>query len=92
MKRLPLRGIRVVDFTWHGAGPYMTKELADHGADVIRIESGKRLDSLRETAPFKDKIKGVNRSGYFADRNSNKVNMHTYGIIGTGSILSCSID
>jgi benzylsuccinate CoA-transferase BbsF subunit len=69
---LPLRGVRVLDFTWHGAGPYTTKMLADHGADVIRVETSKRLDSLRNLPPFKNKIKGVNRSGYFSDRNSNK--------------------
>ena len=72
MTGLPLRGVRVVDFTWHGAGPYTTKMLADHGAEVIRIETSKRLDSLRNLPPFKDKIEGVNRSGYFSDRNSNK--------------------
>lgn len=72
---LPLRGVRVVDFTWHGAGPYTTKMLADHGADVIRIETSKRLDSLRNQPPFKDKIPGLNRSGYFSDRNSNKRDM-----------------
>lgn len=72
MSNLPLRGIRVTDFTWHGAGPYTTKILADHGADVIRIETSKRLDSLRGLPPFRDKQKGLNRSGYFADRNSNK--------------------
>lgn len=72
MAKLPLRGVRVLDFTWHGAGPYTTKVLADHGAEVIRIETSKRLDSLRGLPPFRDRVKGVNRSGYFADRNSNK--------------------
>ncbi len=69
---LPLAGIRVADFTWIGAGSYATKILADFGADVIKIETSRRLDSLRMAAPYKDKIKGVNRSGYFADRNSSK--------------------
>jgi benzylsuccinate CoA-transferase BbsF subunit len=46
--------------------------LADAGADVIKIESGERLDSLRVAPPFKDRIKGVNRSGYFSDRNTSK--------------------
>ena len=71
MRRL-LNGIRVVDFSWIGAGSYTTKMLADLGADVIKIESSQRLDTLRVTKPFKDGIPGVNRSGYFADRNSSK--------------------
>lgn len=71
MKRL-LTGVRVIDFTWIGAGSYTTKLLADLGADVIKIETSKRLDSLRVAPPYKNKIPGVNRSGYFADRNSSK--------------------
>jgi len=71
MKRL-LHGVTVADFTWIGAGAYATKLLADLGADVIKIETSTRLDSLRVGRPFKDKIPGVNRSGYFADRNSSK--------------------
>jgi len=70
--RLPLAGLRVTDFTWIGAGSYATKILADFGADVIKIESARRIDSLRMAAPYKDGIKGVNRSGYFADRNTSK--------------------
>ena len=72
MSKLPLAGIRVTDFTWIGAGSYTTKLLADFGAEVIKIESSTRMDSLRSTAPFKDRIPGINRSGYFADRNTSK--------------------
>lgn len=72
MARLPLEGVRVTDFSWIGAGSYTTKLLADFGADVIKIESSTRLDSLRSTAPFKGRVPGVNRSGYFADRNTSK--------------------
>lgn len=77
MTTLPLDGVRVTDFTWLGAGPYTTRTLADHGAEVIRIESGKRMDRLRILPPFRDgKRNGsVNRSGYFADRNSNKLDV-----------------
>lgn len=72
MPELPLSGIRIADFTWVGAGSYTTKILADHGADVIKIESSAKVDGIRLSAPFKDGVKGVNRSGYFADRNTSK--------------------
>ncbi|MGZ8228029.1 MAG: CaiB/BaiF CoA transferase family protein [Burkholderiales bacterium] len=75
MARPPLAGVRVTDFTWIGAGSYATKILADFGADVIKIESARRVDSLRLAAPYKDGVKGVNRSGYFADRNTSKRSM-----------------
>lgn len=72
MRALPLAGIRVADFTWIGAGSFTTKLLADFGADVIKIESSERLDTLRISRPFRDGREGLNRSGYFADRNTSK--------------------
>jgi len=70
--RLPLSGVRVADFTWVGAGPFLTKPLADHGADVIKVESRTRVDPIRWMSPFRNGIRGVDRSGYFANRNSSK--------------------
>ena len=70
--KLPLAGLLVADFCWIGAGSYTTKILGDLGADVIKIESSTRLDSLRLAGPYKDGKPGVNRSGYFADRNTSK--------------------
>jgi benzylsuccinate CoA-transferase BbsF subunit len=68
-----LAGIVVCDFSWVGAGPIATCVLAQAGADVIKIESVKRPDTLRRSEPFKDGIgTGLDRSGYFAVRNSNK--------------------
>jgi crotonobetainyl-CoA:carnitine CoA-transferase CaiB-like acyl-CoA transferase len=69
---LPLQGIRVTDFTWFGAGTLATRFLAEQGAEVIKIETSTRIDTLRLSPPFKDGVSGVNRSGYFTERNHNK--------------------
>jgi benzylsuccinate CoA-transferase BbsF subunit len=72
LKKGPLDGVKVTDFTWIGAGSFTTKLLADMGADVVKLETATRPDTLRMMPPFKDKVPGVNRSGYFADRNTSK--------------------
>ena len=69
---MPLHGIKVLDFSWVGVGPITTKHLADFGADVIRIESVSRPDTLRNGAPFKEGIPGINRSQFSANYNSSK--------------------
>ncbi|NKB99409.1 MAG: hypothetical protein GKR90_13065 [Pseudomonadales bacterium] len=67
-----LAGLKVADFAWVGVGPIMSKALADHGADVIHIESSQRLDVLRTIGPFKDRQPGPNRSHFFNNFNTNK--------------------
>lgn len=67
-----LEGIRFVDLTWAGAGPFSTKLFSDFGAEVIKVESVSRADPVRLGGPFKDGVAGLNRSGYFASRNTGK--------------------
>lgn len=68
---LPLAGLRVVDLTWVGAGPFTTKLLADFGAEVWKIESSTRPDQLRRAEPLATPG-NLEASGYFANRNTNK--------------------
>ena len=49
-----LNGIKIVDFTRLLPGPVATHMLAQMGAEVIKIESPKRLDYVREMGVQKD--------------------------------------
>ncbi len=68
----PLSGLRVADFSWVGAGPRATKDLADYGATVIKVESAKRLDLGRQSPPFKDGKRHPDASAFFAITNTGK--------------------
>lgn len=48
---MPLAGLRVVDLTRNLAGPYCTMNLADLGADVVKIEEPAAGDDTRQWAP-----------------------------------------
>lgn len=66
--KLPLAGVRVVDFTQVVAGPYCTMMLADMGAEIVKIERDGHGDDLRRTVPYKgrecheDYFNALNRS------------------------------
>ncbi|MEP6871117.1 MAG: CoA transferase [Anaerolineaceae bacterium] len=69
---LPFAGLKVADFSWIGVGPITSKYFADHGATVVRVESGAPLDRLRGAGPHKDGVFGTNRSQFFASFNTSK--------------------
>jgi benzylsuccinate CoA-transferase BbsF subunit len=68
----PLSGIRVIDFGHVWAGPYCAATLADLGAEVIKIESFKRIDVHRRQGPYPGNQPGLNRSGVWNAQNRSK--------------------
>lgn len=78
--RLPLEGIRVIDLSRVWAGPYGTRFLADFGAEVIKVESGKFPD-YRALSSEPDPAMWRRTNTSYAEINRNKlsvtVDLHT---------------
>lgn len=81
---LPLEGIRVLELTTAWAGPFCGRLLGDLGAEVIKIESRRRLDVRGPVRPpvgvnlYPDNDPGEdpwNRSHRFHERNRNKLSV-----------------
>ncbi|MCI0829772.1 MAG: CoA transferase [Chloroflexi bacterium] len=68
----PLQGIRIADFGQIIAIPYTAQMLAWLGAEVILIETERRL-TTRIWPPFAEAEPGINRSGGFNLVNSSKM-------------------
>ena len=69
-----LGDVFVLDLTWVLAGPYATRILADHGADIVKVESRHRPDPTRFSR-FTHLSRGEfdpDTSGYFNNVNRNK--------------------
>jgi len=71
----PLAGIRVLDLTRVLAGPWAAQNLADLGAEVIKVERPKKGDDSRAFGPpwLKDaRGRDTGESAYFACANRGK--------------------
>jgi crotonobetainyl-CoA:carnitine CoA-transferase CaiB-like acyl-CoA transferase len=66
-----LRGVRVADFGWVLAGPYSTMLLSYLGAEVIKIESRRRIDEQR-VAHRAGMSENYEASSNFLEINLNK--------------------
>jgi crotonobetainyl-CoA:carnitine CoA-transferase CaiB-like acyl-CoA transferase len=49
---MKLSGLKVIDLSWFLPGPFLTMALADHGAEVIKIEPPGEGDPGRHIAPM----------------------------------------
>src|SRR5258705_6492210 len=63
-----LAGKRIVDLTRVVAGPFCTQMLADHGAEVIKVEPPQGDETRKLGPPFVDAT-----AAYFAGLNRNKL-------------------
>jgi crotonobetainyl-CoA:carnitine CoA-transferase CaiB-like acyl-CoA transferase len=68
-----LAGLRVLDLSWVVAGPLISRALADFGAEVVRVESSRRIETARLMPPFHDGKPGVENSALFGNCNAGKL-------------------
>ena len=71
-----LAGFRCVDFSWVFAGPYCGQLLGDLGMEMIKIESHKRTDLVRNYPPFAFEDRRLNSSGYWNTHNRSKYSIN----------------
>ncbi|MBW1944475.1 MAG: CoA transferase [Deltaproteobacteria bacterium] len=96
MGNLPLEGYRVIDFGWAAAAPRATCLLADMGAEVIKVETHRRLDPVRfgpdntERDPEKDPLfHSINRNklGILLDLKKPEGNELIKDLIGISDVV-----
>ena len=68
-----LKGLRIADFSWVLAGPYTTMLLSFLGAEVIKFETHKHMDQVREgSISTGDDFEHFEASSLFNNLNLNK--------------------
>lgn len=68
-----LSGLRVVEYADFVSGPYVGRQLAELGAEVIKVEPPGRGDTARRTGPFAHDIPALDTSLLFNFLNGNKL-------------------
>jgi crotonobetainyl-CoA:carnitine CoA-transferase CaiB-like acyl-CoA transferase len=68
-----VRGLRVLDLSRILAGPFCAQMLADHGADVVKVEAPNGDETRRWGPPFTDESR--TSSAYYEGLNRNKANI-----------------
>jgi len=73
-EKLPLSGYRIVDFGWVWAGTLLGSILGSYGAEIIKMESKRRIDGLRFGKVFElgDELE---KNTFFQNLNRNKLSV-----------------
>lgn len=66
------QGLKILDFSWAIAAPWMVKYLADHGATVVHVETTFHPDIIRTSPPLKNGKPEINNSVYWTNYHCNK--------------------
>ncbi|WP_244928920.1 CoA transferase [Nocardioides sp. W7] len=68
-----LAGLKVLDLSWVVAGPLIGRQLADFGAEVVRVESSTRVETARLMQPFHRGEQDKENSALFGNCNAGKL-------------------
>lgn len=71
----PLAGLRVVNLGWIWAAPALAGAMADMGADVIKIETGRRVDNTRRSGALYKDVPLLNHSSLTLLRGQRSVTL-----------------
>ena len=86
--RLPLEGLRLVDFTHIWAGPYCTRILADLGAEVIKVESPLRGDGGRGKGVGRYHAYSRNKLSIAIDLRTDEGQRHIRKLISMSDVVA----
>lgn len=72
---MPLHGLKILDFTTLLPGPMATLNLADLGANVLRVESPSKPDLVRFIPPFVDSGGKISCAHAYLNRNKSSITL-----------------
>ena len=87
----PLDGVRVLDFTWALAGPFGTMQLADMGAEVIKVEYPATHEKERGFGPY---FEGISTFFFSVNRGKKGIAIDLKAPEGKALVkrLACTVD
>ncbi|MBN1848080.1 MAG: CoA transferase [Deltaproteobacteria bacterium] len=76
MAKQVLEGVKILDFSWALVGSITAKQLGDHGAQIVKIETSKRVDLARTDRQVSiSKPNSFDDKPWFTHLNTSKYSM-----------------